>query len=158
MEPQGSDEPSQVGEPRPDPPEGSASERPGRERTSMDRDPPPAEDDLVREQEERAAAEAGGIGGPAPEPEAGEAERAVEEGGGGEAEGFEQSERELEEAATHGEGRWSPETDAFAPEVEADSAPPAYSEPDEVDPTEVTSDPEEGFDDPGQGPGIASER
>lgn len=152
MEQQGRDEP------RPDPPEGTASEHPGRERTSMDREPPPAEDELLRQEEKRAAAEAGEIGGPAPEPEGDEAMRAVEEGGGGEAEGFELAERELGETAAHGESRWSPEANAPEPEVESDSASSVYSEPDEVDPTEVTSDPREGPDDPGEGPGIAPER
>jgi hypothetical protein len=124
----------------------------------MHRDPPPAEDDLLREEERAAGAEAGRIGGPAPEPEGDEASRPVEEGGGGEAEGFEQAERQLEEEAAHGESRAHPEVDAFSPEVESDQATQSYSEPDEVDPTEVTSDPREGPDDPGQGPGIAPER
>lgn len=158
MERQGRDEPSGAGTPRMEPPEGTAGERPGRERTSMDREPPSPEDDLLREEEQAAAAEAGEIGGPAPEPEGDEASRPVEEGGGGQAEGFEQSERELGETAAHGESRWSPEADALTPEVEGDTASPAYSEPDEVDPTEVTSDPREGSDDSGEGPGIASER
>jgi hypothetical protein len=155
---QPTDDSSGASEPRPDPPEGTASERPGRERTSMDRDPPLTEDDLLRREEERAAAEAGEIGGPAPEPEGDEAWRPVEEGGGGEAEGFEQAERELGETAAHGESRWSPAGNEPEPEVESDRAGSIYSEPDEVDPTEVTSDPGEGPDDPGEGPGIAPER
>ncbi len=72
----------------------------------MDRD-----DDVVREEEEAAAAEARAIGGrPEESPldsdpdrfdgERGEAFRAVEEGGGGEAEGFEQAESLLIEHAT----------------------------------------------------------
>ncbi len=129
-----------------------------RERTSMDRELPPAEDALLRREEDAAAAEAGQLGGPAPETEGDEASRPLEEAGGGEAEGFEQSERELGEQAAHGEQRWSPEEDAMAPEVEGDRASPTYAEPDEVDPTEVTSDPSEGPDDPGKGPGIAAER
>lgn len=141
-----------------DAPEGTASERPDGERTSMDRESPAAEDDLVRREERAAAAEAGAVGGPAPEPEGDEASRPVEEAGGGEAEGFEQSERELREEASHGEGKWSPAADAFTPEAETDRAPATYSEPDEIDPMEVTSDPDEGPDDPGQGPGIAPER
>jgi hypothetical protein len=124
----------------------------------MDRDPPPAEDPLVRNEERAAAAEAGDIGGPAPEPEGDEASRPVEEAGGGEAEGFEQAERALGEEAAHGDSRRSPEADAMTPEEEADRASAVYSEPDEVDPTEVTSDPREGPDDPGRGPGIAPER
>lgn len=135
-----------------------ASDRDDRERSSMDREPPRAEDPLLREEEAAAAAEAGEIGGPAPEPEGDEASRPLEEAGEGEAEGFEQSERELTEQAAHGEGRWDPEADAFTPEEDADRASPAYGEPDEVDPTEVVRDPREGPDDPGRGPGLAPER
>jgi hypothetical protein len=122
------------------------------------REQPAADDELLRREERAAAAEASEIGGPAPEPEGGAASRAVEEGGGGEAEGFEQAERELEEAATHGDSGFDPELDAATPEVESDESTATYSEPDEVDPTEVTRDPGEGPDDPGRGPGIAPER
>jgi hypothetical protein len=59
-----------------------------------------------------------------------EARRPVEEAGGGEAEGFEQSERELVEGASHGEERWDPETDAFTPEEESDRSSAEYGEPD----------------------------
>lgn len=141
-----------------DPPEGTAAEQAGRERTSMDREPPAPEDPLVREAEAAAADEAAGIGGPAPDLEGDEASRPVEEAGGGVAEGFEQSERALAEEASHGEGRYSPEKDAFTPEGEADRSSAVYGEPDEVDPTEVTSDPREGPDDPGAGPGVAADR
>jgi hypothetical protein len=158
---------------------GTARERPERERTSMDRDAPPAEDPLLRREESAAAAEAARIGGPGPETDGDEADRPVEEAGGGEAEGFEIAERELAEQASHGDQRWSPEADAFSPEGEPDrpaaagdeAAPedlapegrgdrvaPAYGEPDEVDPTEVVRDPREGPDDPGEGPGLAAER
>ena len=68
------------------------------------------EAEFEREQENAAAAAAGAIGGRASsneptayEAEMGEAERAVSEGGGGESEGFELSEAELEEHATHGD-------------------------------------------------------
>ena len=137
-------------------PEGTARERPERERTSMDRDPPRAEDPLLRREERAAAAEAGEIGGPGPDTEGDEAARPVEEGGGGEAEGFETAERELVEQASHGEDRWTPEADAFESEDRAGAQ--TYGEPDEVDPTEVVRDPKEGPDDPGEGPGLASER
>ena len=56
-----------------------------------------------REQELRAAREAAEIGGPLPEKGFDPAERAVREGGGGEAEGFEEAEDELIEHATHGD-------------------------------------------------------
>jgi hypothetical protein len=64
--------------------------------------------DPAREQAEAAAAEAAAIGGrPSAEPpsqdEPDEAARPVSEGGGGEAEGFEEAERELIEHATHGD-------------------------------------------------------
>ena len=139
-------------------PEGTAAETSRRQRTSMDREPPAADDALLRAEEEAAAAEAAEIGGPAPDLEGDEAARPVVEGGGGEAEGFELSERELVEQASHGEDRWSPEDDAFPTETEKDRSSAAYSEPDEVDPTEVVSDPREGSEDPGAGPDIAPSR
>jgi hypothetical protein len=68
---------------------------------------------------------------------AAEARRPVEEAGGGVAEGFEESERELVEQASHGEGGRSPEADAFPPEEEeADRASQVYGEADEAGPTE----------------------
>jgi hypothetical protein len=115
-------------------------------------------DPLVEREQRAAEREAGAVGGPAPEYEGDEQSRPLEEAGGGEAEGFEEAERELGEQAAHGDPAVSPEADAFTPEEEADRAGPAYAEPDEVDPTEVTSDPREGPEDPGEGPGIASER
>ena len=87
-----------------------------------------------------------------------EEQRPLEEAGEGEAEGFEQAEQELIEAAEHGENRWDPEEDAFTPEEESDSSTAAYGEPDEVDPTEVRHDPEEGPDDPADGTDIAPDR
>jgi hypothetical protein len=65
--------------------------------------------DRASEEAERAAAEAAAIGGePSSEPAPGEgglteAERPLAEAGQGEAEGFEQSERELIEHASHGD-------------------------------------------------------
>ena len=52
-----------------------------------ERDPtqPAPDDALLRKEEDAAAAEAGHIGGPAPEYEGGEEERPLEEGGEGEA-------------------------------------------------------------------------
>jgi len=56
------------------------------------------------EQEERAAArEAGAIGGVAGDEDLDPARRPVQEGGGGEAEGFEESEAFLIEHASHGD-------------------------------------------------------
>jgi hypothetical protein len=118
----------------------------------------PRDEDLLEHEEEAAAQEAAAIGGDAPEYEGGEAERAVEEGGGGVAEGFEESEAELIEAASHGERRHNPAEDEFTPEVESDESGAIYGEPDEIDPTEVIRDPDEDDEDPGEGPGLAAER
>ncbi len=137
---------------------GPAAEKPDRERTSVDAELDTPEDPLLRREERAAAAQAGAIGGPAPEYEGDEAARPLEESGQGVAEGFEQSERDLVEEAAHGEERYSPEIDAFPPEERSDEATAVYGEPDEVDPTEVTRDPREAGEDPGQGPGIAPDR
>jgi hypothetical protein len=59
------------------------------------------------------------------------AQQPVTEGGGGEAEGFEEAEELLEENATHGEGGADPESDAFSGEVESDEAGTEYGEADE---------------------------
>jgi hypothetical protein len=116
------------------------------------------EDPLVEEEEEAAAAEAARIGGARPEYHVDEAHRALEESGEGEAEGFELAEEDLIEEASHGNEGRSPEADAFTPEVESDEAGSVYGEGDEVDPTEVVSDPREDDDDPGAGPGLAADR
>jgi hypothetical protein len=126
---------------------------------SMNETNDPRDEDLLEHEEEAAAAEAAAIGGEAPEYSGDEADRAVEEGGGGVAEGFEESEEELIEAASHGEHRHSPADDEFTPEVESDRSGAAYGEPDEIDPTEVVEDPDaETGEDPGAGPGIAADR
>jgi hypothetical protein len=155
----------QTGVPDPeDLPAGTAEEQPGRERTSMDTELGPAEDPLLRREEEGAAAEAGSIGGATPDYEgdeggpADEAGRPVLEGGEGVEEGFETSERELRETATHGENRYDPEARDFGDEESAGEGDAVAGEPDEVDPTEVVRDPREGPDDPGAGPGIAADR
>jgi hypothetical protein len=116
------------------------------------------EDSLELHEEQAAAEEARRIGGPAPDYEGAEEARPVEEGGGGVAEGFEESERELVEAAGHGERRHNPADDEFPGEERADESTAGYGEPDEVDPTEVVRDPDGGSDDPGEGPGLAAER
>ena len=115
------------------------------------------DDERIREEEQAAAEEAASIGGPGAPADGDEASRPVEEAGGGEAEGFEQAERELAEQASHGENRWSPEKDAFTPEGESDRSTAEYGEPDEIDPTEVMSDPDDP-DDPGEGTPIAPDR
>jgi hypothetical protein len=105
-----------------------------RERTSMDYDVDTPEDPLLRREETAAADEAGSIGGSRPDYEGDEAERPLEEGGEGESEGFEVAERDLEEAAAHGDNRYSPEADEFAPEEESDRADATYGEADEEAP------------------------
>ena len=110
------------------------------------------------EEADAAAGEAAGIGGPDPMPGADPADRAVAEGGGGEAEGFELAEDALIRQASHEDNASDPTADAFTPESESDRSTAVYGEPDEVDSTEVTSDPSEGPDDPGQGPGLAADR
>jgi hypothetical protein len=129
-----------------------------RERTSMDHDVDTPEDPLLRREETAAADEAGSIGGSRPDYEGDESARPLEEGGEGEAEGFELAERDLAEEASHGDARRSPEADEFAPEEESDRPEAVYGEADEVDPTEVVRDPREGEDDPGGGPGLAPDR
>jgi hypothetical protein len=110
-----------------------------RKRTTMDEQPGGAEDASVREEEERAAAEAARIGGSAPQTDADEAHRPLEEAGEGESEGFEQAERALEEQATHGDGGGDPSVDAFTPEAESDESGAAYGEADEEgDPDDAT--------------------
>jgi hypothetical protein len=83
--------------------------------------------------------------------------RPLEEAGQGEAEGFEQAEELLQENAENAEHSDFLE-EGFPGEVESDESDAAYGEADEVDPTEVVRDPEEGDDDPGAGPGIAADR
>jgi hypothetical protein len=136
-----------------------------RERTSMDVEEDRAEDPLLRREEDAAAREAGAIGGATPEYEgddgdpASEEERAVIEGGEGAEEGFETAERDLREAATHGENRYDPESHDFGDEESAGDADAVAGEPDEVDVTETVRDPEAGpGEDPGEGPGISHDR
>ncbi len=93
--------------------------------------------DFTTREEQAAAAEAAAIGGPpsdlggALDEEIDEADRAVYEAGGGEAEGFELAERDLVRNASHGDGEGLPERDAFTPERESDRAGVEYGQPDE---------------------------
>lgn len=82
----------------------------------MQRDP------AVDEETSAAAAEAGAIGGRAPADSGDPSRFAVEQAGGGEAEGFEQAERQLVEASEHGERSRNPGSDAFTSEAESDLA------------------------------------
>jgi hypothetical protein len=98
------------------------------------------EDELVREEEGAAAAEAARIGGRSGLEDMDEAERAAAEHGGGEAEGFEQAEELLEEQASHGDPSVDPLRDA--PEAEEEADPAVYGEADEVESTETEDDTE----------------
>ena len=164
--------------------------------------PPPEPDtgDLVANEEAAAAAEARAIGGaPMDDPlrttdvdaerwERDPAFRAVEEAGGGYAEGFEQSEGLLiEHAESPPEPELTPDgfdlddpgvaVDPDAEDLVADELedaepgglPPlerhdeahlaaAAGEADELRSTEVVADPDAGADDPGRGPGLPWER
>jgi hypothetical protein len=123
------------------------------------------DDPLVRQEEEAAAAEAGSIGGRAPEYddedglEADEETRPLMEGGEGFEEGFETAERDLQETATHSENRYDPEDNPFGDEESAGEGDAVAGEPDEIDVTETVTDPEAGpGEDPGEGPGISHDR
>jgi hypothetical protein len=94
-----------------EPPEPTEPQRPG----------PTPDEQFVREQEDAAAAEAGAIGGRRePGDEHDEAMRPLEEAGEGEAEGFEEAERELVEHASHGDP--APDPSAVAGEAEDEEA------------------------------------
>ena len=108
----------------------------------------PRDEKFVEHEEELAAEEAAAIGGGRPNYDSDEAHRALEEAGEGEAEGFEDAEAELIDAASHGENRHNPADDEFPPEVESDRSGAAYGEPDKVDPDDDVDDPDE---DPGLG-------
>ncbi len=100
-----------------------------------------SEQDVDREAE-AAAAEAAGIGGrggTAGDP----ADRAVREGGGGEAEGFELAEEELVEHATHGDSGPDPTHMAGAPEYESDRSTAVDGEADAERTSERTDDPDD---------------
>lgn len=89
------------------------------------------EEELASEEAEAAAAEAGEIGGPAPDYDAEPAERPLAEGGEGEAEGFELAEEELADIASHGDQHRFPGRHAGAPEERTETT---YGEPDQAIP------------------------
>jgi hypothetical protein len=80
-----------------------------------------ASERLVDEEADAAAAEAGAIGGPTPDADLDPAERAGAEAGEGEAEGFELAEKELVEAASHGDP--APDPTTLASDEEAHPEP-----------------------------------
>lgn len=89
------------------------------------------EDRYVEEATEAAAREAAGIGGTAGDEDIDPAQRPLQEAGEGEAEGFEDAEKELIENASHGDGGGVPGIDALTPERESDRSTAEYGEPDE---------------------------
>jgi hypothetical protein len=113
------------------PGEGSETERAEAAERSVP-EPAPGDDALVAEEEAAAAAEAGAIGGRHLHDAEDPAFEASYEAGGGEAEGFETAERELEENATHGDGRADPIRDAITPEVESDEETALEGEADAI--------------------------
>ena len=140
----------------------------------MDGELPPADDAVLRHEEAAAAAAAAEIGGPPHPAESDEAARPLEEAGEGVAEGYEESERELVERATHGEDRWTPEAfpsegggdrlpaetrdlepQAAVPEASADRVQPSYSDPDALAPTELRTDVREDAPEPDEAPIVA---
>jgi len=76
----------------------------------------------AREEADAAAREAADIGGPGAPGGEDPADQPVAEGGGGEAGGFEESEAELIEHASHGDPAPDPEQDAFDPELDEERA------------------------------------
>jgi hypothetical protein len=91
----------------------------------------PEDEARLVEEEERAAAEAARIGGEVPKESEDPARQPLIEAGGGEAEGFELAEEELEANATHGNQRGFPERDVPSPEERGDAE---YGEADEIPP------------------------
>jgi hypothetical protein len=115
------------------------------ERATPDEPNPDERDPAVEREAELAAQEAVRVGGgPDPSEPGHEAERPVEEAGGGVAEGFEQAEEALREAAEHGDAGRPADLDAFPAEAEPD--PSTHGEPDEIESAEQPEgeDPEAG--------------
>lgn len=77
---------------------------------------------LLHDEEEAAAAEAGEIGGFAPQDSEDPAEQPLAEAGEGESEGFELAEERLEDIASHGDMHRFPDRDALPPEDREDAA------------------------------------
>jgi hypothetical protein len=101
--------------------------------------------DPAQEEAEAAAAEAAAIGGrpssePLSEQPIDEADRAVVEGGGGEAEGFEQAERELIEHASHADQHAARQAIEDAPDESDDARAAAGGEADQERSSERSED------------------
>ncbi len=79
------------------------------------------DEQLIEEEAEAAAAEAGEIGGEAPRDSDDPAQQPLIEGGEGESEGFELAEKQLEDIAEHGDEHRFPDRDV-RPAEEAEGA------------------------------------
>jgi hypothetical protein len=94
---------------------------------------PSPEERSADEQAELAARDAARIGGEVNVAEdMPEADRGVIEGGGGEAEGFELAEQQLQESASHGDAAGHPLADRMPPEEENPAEHTAYGEADDA--------------------------
>ncbi len=92
--------------------------------------PEPGDEQLIRREEEAAAAEGAAIGGRGPDEGLDESKRPLREAGEGEAEGFEEAERELIEHASHGDPSPYPPDLAGRPE-DSRAADAEYGDADE---------------------------
>ena len=81
-------------------------------------------------------------------------DRALIEGGEGVEEGFETAERDLREAATHGENRYDPAALDFGDEESAGDGDAESGEADEVDAAETSATPSRPGSTPWEGPGL----
>jgi hypothetical protein len=95
-------------------------------------------DDAVERETAAAAEEAAAIGGRRPAEEPDSPQTPIEEGGGGEAEGFEDAEGALRDRAEHREAGGNPKYDRPDPEADAERA--EYGEADQAESNEEASD------------------
>lgn len=102
-------------------------------------EPEPGEAEAI-EQTERAASEAGSVGGATPEQRLDPAEHPVAEAGGGESEGFELAEQDLVESASHGDRSGDPLRDRFTPEDVESEGVTIHGEADDAVATEDSED------------------
>lgn len=118
--------------------EGATAREPGRGDAPPTGDvaaTPPRKDLQAEEEAQIAAREAGRIGGATASEDLDPEQQAPSESGGGEAEGFELAEEQLEESASHGDTAGDPLEERLPPEDENPEDHTIYGEPDEVDST-----------------------
>lgn len=99
--------------------------------------PKPAAAQAADEGTEAAGAEAAEVGGHTPSEDLPPEERAVIESGGGQAEGFELAEQQLQDSASHRETSGHPLGDRFPAEEQDPEAHTIHGEADEVDSSET---------------------